>query len=253
MRTFGYRLGIAWVTVGAACSTDTGAPTGDLLNQDLATVSADAAAQDVELMRGPGGGPFGLRLPGDPSQFECDSVTRESLTITRSCTFRDAGGSVQTAYDSLTTASATLHAEVDGPVDRGPWGGTVHRVRDLTVSGLAGSETQATWNGTGTGTSSKVRQTEDGATREYNVTESETISNVVVPVPRSDTAWPLSGSITTKMTVSITGGAEDGTTRTRDATITFNGTQYATVTVNGESFQFDLAQRGRCRRGTGHP
>src|SRR5204863_2878387 len=118
MRRIGCLIGVGVVSIGAACSNDTSAPTSDLLNQDLATVSADAAAQDVELMHGPGGGPFGLRLLGDPSRFECDPVTREGLTITRSCTFRDAGGNVQSAYDSLTTASAALHAQVAGTIDR---------------------------------------------------------------------------------------------------------------------------------------
>jgi hypothetical protein len=35
--------------------------------------------------------------------------------------------------------------------------------------------------------------------------------------------------------------------------ITFNGTQFATITVNGDTFQFDLAGRGKPGHGMGGP
>jgi hypothetical protein len=79
---------------------------------------------------------------------------------------------------------------------------------------------------------------------EFSMNSAETISNVVIPVPRTESSWPLSGTITRHVTVAFTGGPRDGTTEERNVTITFNGTQVATVTVNGESFEFDLATRG---------
>ena len=49
----------------------------------------------------------------------------------------------------------------------------------------------------------------------------------------------------------------DGEQHTRDVTIVFDGTQYAQVTVNGETFTVDLANRqhmGRHgRQGPGGP
>ena len=49
------------------------------------------------------------------------------------------------------------------------------------------------------------------------------------------------------MTVTFIGGPRDGETITRRTTLEFNGTQYATLTVNGETFQVDLARRS-CER-----
>jgi hypothetical protein len=67
---------------------------------------------------------------------------------------------------------------------------------------------------------------------------------VVIPVPKTETSWPKSGTITRNVTVTFTGGEKGGTTEQRTATITFDGTQFATVTVNGDTFKFDLAGRG---------
>ena len=83
----------------------------------------------------------------------------------------------------------------------------------------------------------------DGETRSFDVESDCTITDVVVPVPRTDTAWPLSGTI--HRVVTITKG--DGSTVTREVTVTFNGTQTVTIDVNGETFDFDLTARSRPR------
>jgi hypothetical protein len=248
---------IGWTCVAAAaalagCSQDTVAPAATAqLDQDIAVVTTDATAQDVELMRGPGG-VFGLGLPADPGRFECGSFAWGGVTITRTCTFLDADGNPQDAYDPETTASVTLHAEVTGSVERGDWSATsFSRVRDLTATGLLGDETSITWNGSGSGTMSNVRQNRAGDTVQFDLTSSGTVTDVVIPVPRTLTSWPLSGTVSRTATVSITGGPNDGATRTRDVTITFDGTQYATVTVNDQTFTVDLAQR-RCVAGRPH-
>jgi hypothetical protein len=247
--------GFRWTLIGAAatlaaCSQDTAAPTiAAQFDQSVAVVSTDATAQDVELMRGPGG-TFGLRLPADPSRFECDSYTWGSVTITRTCAFFDAARNPQDAYDAETTDSVAMHAEVTGSIDRGDWGATsFDRVRDLAATGLAGDETSITWNGSGTGSISKVRQNSTGDQVQFDMTSTETITDVVIPVPRTDTSWPT-GTVNKTVTVTITGGDHDGTTWTRDVTITFDGTQYATVTVNDQTYTIDLARR-RCVGG-GH-
>lgn len=242
------RLALVLPVLALAACTTGGTDSADLvLSQDIATVAADAAAQDVELMRGPGG-PLGMHLPADPSKFECTSDSREGLTVERSCVFKDAGGAVQAAYDATTTASVTVHAKMDGTVNRGHWGGEIHRVRDFTVSGLAGAETKITWNGTGSGTAAGVHPTREGTSVTYTMTENQTVTNVVIPVPRTETSWPLSGTIATSMTAKM-----GDSTKVRNAVITFDGTQFATVTVNGETFQFDLAGRGRASHGRRHP
>lgn len=228
----------------AACSSSTGPGSPDLLlDQAVASMAGEGAAQHVEMMRGPGG-PHGFGFQADPSRFECTDGARDGLTVTRTCTFKDSQGNSQTAYDPQTTASVSQHIEVNGTLDRGHMSGTVHRVSDLTVAGLAGTETSMTWNGTSSETSTRVHEAEDGQ-RQMDMSSNETITDVVIPVPRTDTSWPRSGTITRNVTVTFTGGPKAGTTEQRTVTITFDGTQFATVTVNGDTFTFDLAGRGK--------
>jgi hypothetical protein len=237
-------IGSLSLAAAAACSTTGPSDPDSLLNQDVAVVAAEVAAQDVEVMRGPAG-PLGFGLRADFGRFECDAAERGGLTVTRTCVFKDAAGNVQPAYDPITTASVTVHSEIEGSLDRGPWSATFDRTSDLTVTGLAGAETSMTWNGSQSTTSSRVRQTEDGGTREYNMTHSATVTDVVIPVPRS---WPLSGTITRHLSIEFIGGPRDGTTVERTVTITFNGSQNVSVTVDGETFDVDLSARQRPQR-----
>lgn len=234
----------------AACSVG---PSDDSnVNLDVAAAAAETAAQNVEVMHGPGGiHGFGLRFEG--GRFDCEPKTREGLTVTMSCTYKDAAGNTQTAYDAVTTASVAVHVDVKGTFDRGHMSGTVDRKSDLTVTGLAGAETKMTWNGSESGTMTHSHQAEGQETRRYDMTFTGTTSNVVIPVPRTETSWPLSGTTTHQTTIKFTGGEKGGTTEQRNVTVTFNGTQFATVTVNGETFEVDLAKRGRPDRGHHKP
>ncbi|MCC6316726.1 MAG: hypothetical protein IT361_03460 [Gemmatimonadaceae bacterium] len=239
-------LGVLAAALLAACGTD--APTtitgsDAVLSADVATIAADAAATDVELMRGPGAGPFGLGLLARPGHFECNREARGGLDVERTCTYKDAAGVTQPAYDSLTTASVSMHAVISGEITRPHWTATVNRVRDFTVSGLAGRETSMTWNGTDSATATRVRVS-DGETRTYSIRGKGTINAVMIPVPRTATSWPTSGTITRHVVAT----RPDGSLVERGVTITFNGTQFAVVTVNGETFEFDLSQRGKPRR-----
>lgn len=249
------RHGALALVVGfAACSTDgTGPDLSPLqslvLNRDVALVAADAAAQDVELIGGPGGS-FGIGLApslaaadDEHAPFRCGTHTRDGLSVVRTCTFKNAAGETQSSYDPQTTASVSIHAEIDGNLSRDNWSATIERVRDLVVSGLAGNETRRTWNGTGTSTSTRSRHREGTETRQYDVSANGVMTNVVVGVPRSANVWPLSGTITKNVTIKITGGPRDGQTVTRTVTITFNGTQFVPITVNGDTFTFDLRIR----------
>ena len=230
----------------SACGTDTtvGTVSDAALDADLATIAADAAAQDMEVMRGPSVGPFTLGLLARHGFFDCIREVRPRFAVERSCTYKDAAGNTQTAYDALTTASITVHAEFSADIDRGRWSGSIERVRDLTVTGLAGTETEMTWNGSGTSVATRVRVSDEGEERRYELSSSTTITNVVIPVPRTATSWPKSGSLSN----TILAERPDGSTRERVVTVTFNGTQFVVVTVNGETFEFDLSQRGRARR-----
>jgi hypothetical protein len=243
------RLPAAALLIGlAACDSST-EPASPELAADLAVaaMSGEAAAQHVEMMRGPGG-PLGFGFAAEAGKFECTDGGRDGVTVTRSCSFFTKAGASQTAYDAASTDKVVLDIEVDGTLDRGHMNGTVHRESQLTVTGLEGAETSMTWNGSASGTSTRVH-TRDGGTMQMDMSENETISGVVIPVPRTPTSWPTAGTITRQVTVTFTGGPKDGTTETRNVTITFNGTQFAAIQVNGETFEFDLAKRGRPGRG----
>lgn len=241
----------ALVVLAAACSDESTSPVNDaMLNSDVAAITAEAVGQDVEFMHGPGG-QWGLGIWGNPGRFDCTSYTGEHVTLERTCTFLDGSGAEQDAYDALTTASASLHVSLTGSFERDDWGSkSFSRVRDVTVTGLEGEETSRTWNGTSSGMLTGVRMHREGETVQMDVTSAGSITDLVVPVPRTATSWPLSGTIAYMVTVSFTGGEHNGESRTLDVSVTFDGTQYATLTVNGETFTIDLASR-RCHRGDG--
>jgi len=231
----------------AACSSTENTAEDAMLTADVAAVAAEAAAQDVEVMHGPGG-LVGFGLRADFRLFGCDGGSRHGLTVVRTCVFRDAGGNEQDGYDEQTTASIAVHTEISGEFSRDSHSASISRTTDLVVTGLEGSETTRTWNGTGSGSASRVRESGDGEVRQYEMTFSGEIDDVVLPVPRTDTGWPLSGTITRTVTITFTGGPKDGQTVTRTVTVEFNGTSTVTVIVNGESFEFDLRTRGRPHR-----
>lgn len=69
------------------------------------------------------------------------------------------------------------------------------------------------------------------------------LEDIVHPVPRTDDAWPLSGTITREVTIVIVNGPDGDVTKSRTVVITFNGTNLATMTVDGETFEIDLSTR----------
>ncbi len=243
----GLALGLAACNADATTLSDTPLVTAPI-DKDIALSSGDAAAQDIELM-GAATGPLGVGLAPsataeDDVPFRCGTHSRDALTIVRTCAFKDAAGGAQDSYNPLTTASANIHAVITGGVTRDNWTATdINRVRDLIVSGLAGIETQRTWNGAGTGSSNRERHTENGEVRNYTTASTLTITNVVVPAPRTENSWPLSGTITRHVTITVVGGPNDGKTRERTVTITFNGSELVPVQVNDKSYTFDLKTR----------
>lgn len=247
LATLGLALGLAACNAESTTTPDTPLVSA-AIDRDVALSSGDGAAQDVELMGAPGG-PLGIGLApsaaaADDVPFRCGTHTRDGLTIVRTCTFKDAAGATQAGYDPQLTASAAIHVVITGGVTRDNWTATdVSRTRDLVVTGLAGTETQRTWNGTGTGSSRRERHTENGEVRNYTTASTLTVTNVVVPAPRTEDSWPLSGTITRTVTITVVGGSNDGKTRERTCTITFNGTQLVPIQVNDKTFTFDLKTR----------
>jgi hypothetical protein len=247
-----------------ACSDATGPDTDTpLLDSDLALAVADGVGEDVDIMRepvnfqtmSPGTAPgFGDMSPANcvfnplSGRLVCVPVTRRELVITRSYKFWDANEVVQEAYDAQLTAKANLNTTIVGEHDGESWSASVDRFRDMTVTGLLGTETQRTWNGTGEDHLSRSRHTESGE-RTYTIDCTLQVVNVVVPVPNgTGDRFPISGTITRSCTVTFDGGERDGQSVQRTAVVTFNGTQTATLTVGDKTFDIDLKLRRRFHR-----
>jgi len=259
----------------AACgegATDPSLETVPTLNADVATAMADGVAEDVQVMRDL---TLGLRtgliflptaaLPPEGCPFnaatgwhECQPRTVGPLTIARQYAFYNAGGTAQQEYDADQTASIRVKRSVDGEMardtDRGSVSGEVHHDRDLTVSGLQGNEQRRTWNGTGHSEISRTHVVDDRGSRAYQMEADVVVKDVVVPHPNNEDRdpWPLSGTITSHVTGSVT--LPSGETRSfeRTVVVTFDGTQFAHATVNGTggsgAFDIDLANRRLGRR-----
>jgi len=214
----------------AACSDTAGLESSfeESLTLDVAMIAADATIEehgDLGLLFGGGGGP--------PSGGDA----------TRTATFFDAAGNEQEAHDPLTTASIHLVIESTHEFSRDSWTGTGTRSRDLWITGLEGEETSRTVNGTGAGTVTRSQHTDADGTRTYDMSSTSVTDNVVHPVPRTDDAWPLSGTITRNVTINVVNGPEGDVTKTRTVVITFNGTNLVTMTVGDETFEIDMSTR----------
>ena len=265
------RFFILALLASVACSDDPTGPGADSdVAFDVATVAADATAEDVDIMAGMDGeigfltGPVAL-LDAGPirpgvagcnfvgGRFVCPRGHHAELSVERIVTFRDAAGATQAAYDALTTASIDIDVTISGDIDRGPWDASIERSRELTITGLAGTETTRTVNGSGTESVSRSRhatgQGENSTTRSYTLDGTVEIEDVIVPVRGEGVApWPLSGTVTRVFTVTPT-GTGGGTPVTKTIVVTFNGTANVTATVNGtESFTLNLAARRAVRR-----
>ncbi len=227
---------------------------------DVAAVSADAAKEDVEMLK-VNRGAFGIAQAIDFERFErwsscpydatakrfiCADRVRGPFTTTRSYAYADAAGVAQSAYSGSLTAAVNFKWSLNGTITREKWTGSMSRNRDITLSGLLGANNTVTVNGTGS--AEKMRTTflrdsagPNGLTRTYNMESSLAIRNVVTPAISLPDAWPTSGTITRDYTVTRTDATAGTTVTTRNSVVTFNGTQFVNLTVNGTAFTLDLA------------
>ena len=250
----------------AACGSDGTGPsdtgTDAALNLSVATVAADGAAEDVDIMAGMNGIPGAIAVggailgppegPGNTNgcgfgggRWTCPPNTANGLTITRTLAFYDGSDAVQEAYDAETTARIELEATLEGDVSRGPWTASTYRHRVFEITGLEGTETERTVNGTAEADIERFRDAGNSPDRSYDMEADVTVEDVVIPVRAEGVdPWPTSGTMTRVYTVIRDGG--DPVMRT--VVITFDGTATPPATVNGEPFEIDLHNRRAFRR-----
>lgn len=226
-------LAAVGATTLAGCSGDdpTGTtPLDQQINADLAMVAADGTIEDVQALRDAQHGGYFM----------------DGRSGSRTVQFFDGAGVEQDVYDEFTTDSIYMTMEMSREIERDGWSASVSRTREMTVTGLEGVETTRTVNGTGSESITRSRHSDSEGLREREMTGSRTMEDVVHTVPFEDNPYPLSGTITRVMTVTVTTDA--GTrTHTRTVVITFNGTQYPEMTIDGEPYEVDLEARERDR------
>lgn len=255
------RLGVAALLASIAACADSNAPSAPratisdaMLTRDAATDAGQTAALDIGQMTASemnAGVPLGVAAQAGTSsctysaatgRFSCPTVTTpEGLTLDRSYAFF-AGGAARSSYDAVATDSINFQWTLRGTVSGTPGTRWVNHARSLTVSGLAGTETQRSWSGTGQRTDSAL-VTSDSRTRKTKFVGSNTVNQVVFRLPRSTYPYPQSGTITHDLTVtSVFEGASGNTSRTatRHVVVTFDGTRTAKMLVGITQCTLDL-------------
>jgi hypothetical protein len=256
------KLGVSLLILAgaAACGTQTESPTSPFsLNSASSTVSA-LASPDVPIFNvdaagtsTDGRGP--CRFLGGDGRFDCGDHRGGSLTFSRTVTFFDASGAVQTAYDGQTTARIKTETSVSGTTPTRDGGtATINRTGLMNVTGLEGTETTRTLNGSEQGTVNITGTGAGGAAFTINTTLNDTTVNLVVPVPVRfrDGGFPLSG-IRTHATTTVTTRGSETKTDTRSRKETFNGTAIVQVelTINGVTQNCTMnleTHRSNCQR-----
>lgn len=251
------------VAVALVACSDPQAPrpsvTEDEITLDLAASAGEAIATDIGLLiggeldgmtfTGPSAELTGPRGPGGcereaDGRRRCAGGVEGSLTHERTFSFYDAAGTLQANFDALTTASINMQMTVSGTVTRERSTATVLRERDVTLSGLAGEETERIWNGTGAGSHNSVHSGERG-TRTQEMSSNDTTTNVVFALPREENRWPKSGTIVNNMsaTITFTGARSETKNISRRAMVTFNGTSVVPLQVGTKSCTLNLETR----------
>jgi len=213
------------------------------LRADVALVAADGLFEDLSVMLSPGA----LSIAGAGPEM-ASSDGQGSYGFTKKVTFYGEGGAVQEAYHPLHTAYIEVDWDFERSAEHTFWSAEIKRSRDMTVTGLLGEETERTWNGEADADVFRSRHPEEGNTKTYDMEMEATHTDVVRGVPRADNPYPLSGTITRHVHVVVKEGDEVIGERDVTATVTFNGTQFVTLNVDGDEFEVDLAERGIKRK-----
>ena len=210
-----------------ACSTETSGPgnfSDQMIDSDIAMLAADGALNDLESMH--------------------ERSERGEFEHTRTVSFFGEGNVPQNEYHPTDTKWIEIISEMSGEVSRDQWSATISRSREIEITGLLGEETERKVNGVGTEFSTRSRHSDELGTRTYTMSGTSIITDVIHGVPRSEYPHPLSGSITREIEVTITNGPNGDETRSRTVVITFNGTEFPEMTVDGEPFDVDMSAPG---------
>ena len=196
---------------GLAACTDVNAPsdlTDTQMAADLAQSSGDAIATDIGqaiLNEGSFAGAPALNAAGMAQDTS-------NLTVVRTRTCYDAQDAVIACGPGAVSMRVT--AKIDGTVQRDNFTGSIHRTRDMLITGLGSNSTTRTHNGVGT-SNDTTTFTGSRGTRHAEESASDTVVNLVFQLPHSSNPWPISGQIIRNVDATITLTRLDNTTVTR--------------------------------------
>lgn len=188
--------------------------------------------------------------------FTCPTISMLGHMLDVSYQFFDTAGAPQTAYDPVTTDSATLTVSDTGASlyswFNNSYADTSSHHRTVTLSNLAGDpDTLHVWNGTGSTFEHSVRT--GHVSKTYLLMSSDTTINVAIRQPRGLHPYPISGTIIRNYDMTRTRIKSDTsadtttntTTRhtTRRVVVTFNGTANVPMTVGSDTYIVNLDTR----------
>lgn len=222
------------VQIGAAASADNGGMMTEIEGTSSAVPMAvqpatidGVAAADTTFARGP-------------------------FTITLNRTFYDIDGNALQQWDP-SAVRAVINSWVRGAVTGLRYQATVGRTGILNVNGLAAAVDTLLFDGTATDTTDARYTSLDGLrTVDVHVLATRVLANVRALKNRNVNPWPLSGTATWNVSVDkYATGPAGGIEAHYNAVVvvTFDGTPYADVTVNGRyRYRMNL-QTGDVARG----
>ena len=239
-----FSLLCAAAALGLAACSDT-ATTPSLISD--AQVSADIAASSGDAIAGDIAGLIANEVFAGMPSAPVGPLPSPMVNETRSRTCFDAQDVQQATCDAQTTAKVVLHWTLDGSRAGDHFTAAIHRVRDLTISGLLGTETSRTHDGVGT---SNDTTTFTGAEITRTAAESsiDSVRAIVFNLPHATNPWPVSGSIVRRVTAHIT-VTSPTRNETRDVNrrveVTFPADAQGNVTinVNGKTCTLNLVTR----------
>ena len=216
----------------------------------------DAFTGNAAPGRGAHGGPFGIRIDASclfaagTGDLTCGPTVKNGLTVTSIYTIKNAGGTAQSAVDSVTTNSVRVRTTVTGTATRSRDGSvtaTVNNTGDRTVTGLAAGSAQRTVNGTSRGNETANGTNRDGKTFSSVRTAADTTKGVVIPVSATAQTYPTAGTVIRRMKVIMTIDGSSSTKERREV-LTYDGSATAKlqITDNGTTKSCTVAlPRGR--------
>ena len=231
----------------AACGDST-APdrTAELeISEDIAVSTAAATTAGIAVLRGdmarsglpgafgPGDGAIGAVSEScvfreDSKSWFCAARTENGLEVERVITIYSEGVAGRRYYPT-STDSINVRTVASGSFAREHGLLSATHEHETTVSGLGGTETVRTVNGTAS-RNEHAEMLGDRGTRTYDGRSESQLRAIVFPVGGGH---PLSGSLVHDVTATITAsGAEERTRQvSRHVVVTFNGTASVPLTV----------------------